>query len=96
MIMMMIMIIHGPRRFQTFRNKKNVYGEGFSAPRPAPKLEDHPLSAVRVCLFNIFADTLRIWRPSVPQQPEDAPCCGDKGPSLHGIIIIIIIINSFS
>jgi hypothetical protein len=27
------------------------------APRPTPKLEDHPLSAVRDCLFNIFAAT---------------------------------------
>jgi hypothetical protein len=25
------------------------------APRPTPKLKDHPLSAVRDCLFNIFA-----------------------------------------
>jgi len=30
------------------------------APRPNPKLEDHPLSAVRDCLFNIFAGTLHI------------------------------------
>jgi hypothetical protein len=29
------------------------------APRPNPKLKDHPLSAVRYCLFNIFAATLR-------------------------------------
>jgi len=28
------------------------------APRPTPKLEDHPVSAVRDCLFNIFAATL--------------------------------------
>jgi len=30
------------------------------APRPTLKLEDHPLSAVRDCLFNIFAAALRI------------------------------------
>jgi hypothetical protein len=36
------------------------------APRPTPKLEDHPLSAVRDCLFSIFAATLHIWRPSPP------------------------------
>jgi len=29
-------------------------------PRPPPKLEDRPLSAVRNCLFNIFAATLHI------------------------------------
>jgi hypothetical protein len=33
---------------------------------PTPKLEDHPLSAVRDCLFNIFAATLHTWRPSPP------------------------------
>jgi len=51
----------GRRRFETFRNKLSVYGEGLLAPRPTPKLKDHPLSAFRGCLFNIFAATLRIW-----------------------------------
>jgi hypothetical protein len=46
------------------RNKHSVwtsfdmilfYGEELLAPRPTPKLEDHPLSAVRHCLFNMFA-----------------------------------------
>ena len=36
------------------------YGEELSVPRPIPKLEDHPLYAVRDCLFNIFAATLHI------------------------------------
>jgi hypothetical protein len=35
-------------------------GEALLALRPNPKLEDHPLSAVRDCLFNIFAATLHI------------------------------------
>jgi hypothetical protein len=43
-----------------FRNMIRVYGEEFLAPRPNPKLEDHPLSAVRDGLFNIFAATLHI------------------------------------
>jgi len=34
------------------------YGEELLAPRPTPKQEDHPLSAIRDCLFNIFAATL--------------------------------------
>jgi hypothetical protein len=42
----------------------NIVFYGLLAPRPTPKLEGHPLSAVRVCLFNIFTATLRIWRPS--------------------------------
>ena len=29
--------------------------EGLLTPRPTPKLEDHPSSAVRDCLFNLFA-----------------------------------------
>jgi hypothetical protein len=35
------------------------YGEEL-APRPTPKLKDHPLSAVRGCLFNIFATVFSI------------------------------------
>jgi hypothetical protein len=42
------------------------YGEELLAPRPAPKLEGHPLSAVRDCLFNIFAATLHTWRVFPP------------------------------
>jgi len=34
------------------------YGEKLLATRPSPKLEDHSLSAVRDCLFNILAATL--------------------------------------
>jgi hypothetical protein len=30
------------------------------APRPTPKLEDHPLSFVRGCLFNIFAANFQL------------------------------------
>ena len=36
------------------------YREGLLAPLPTPKLEDHPLSAVHGCLFNLFAATLHI------------------------------------
>ena len=36
------------------------YREGLLAPRPTPKLEDHPSSAVRDYLFNIFAAALLI------------------------------------
>jgi len=40
------------------RDKESFYNEEFSTPRPNSKLEDPPLSAVRDCLFNIFAVTL--------------------------------------
>jgi len=59
------------------------YGEELLAPRPTTKLEDHFLSAVRDCLFNIFAATLHICRPLLHPQPEDAPCRGDGGPTYN-------------
>jgi hypothetical protein len=43
-----------------FRNKIRFYGEELIASPPTPNLEDHPLSTVRDCLFNLFADTLHI------------------------------------
>ena len=39
---------------------KVFYREALLAPRPTPKLEDHPSSAVRDCLSNLFAATLII------------------------------------
>ena len=41
-----------------FRDSVCLNSEQLSAPRPTPKLEDHSWSAVRHCLFNIFASTL--------------------------------------
>ena len=34
-----------------FRNKIRFYGDESLTPRPTPKLEDHPLSALRDCFF---------------------------------------------
>jgi len=45
----------GPRRFETFRNKLNFYGERLLALRPTSNIEDRPFSAVPDCLFNIFS-----------------------------------------
>jgi hypothetical protein len=61
-------------------NKFFFYGEGLT-PRSTPKLEDHPLLSVHVCLFTIFAATFHSWRPFLLPQPEDAPCCGDRDPT---------------
>jgi hypothetical protein len=41
-----------------YRNKAIFYGEEFLALRPTPKLEEDTFSALRDCLFNIFAATL--------------------------------------
>jgi len=43
-----------------FCNKASFYSEELSVPRPNRKLDDHPLLAVRDCLFNIFAAFLYI------------------------------------
>jgi hypothetical protein len=73
----------GPKRFETFRNNRNFYGEGLLAPRATPKLEDHPLSAVRGCLFNIFAATLRNWRTSSIRNLSTRHVVG---PTQHGFL----------
>ena len=44
----------------TIHNMIRFYDEELLARRPTTKLEDHPLSAVRDCFFNIFAVTLHI------------------------------------
>jgi hypothetical protein len=43
-----------------FVTKMRFHGEELLAPHQTPKLEDHPLSAIRDSLFNIFAATLHI------------------------------------
>jgi hypothetical protein len=58
------------------------YGKEPLALRPTPKPVDHLLSAVRDCLFNIFAATLHIWKPFLHPQPEDAPLITVTGAQL--------------
>jgi len=55
-----------------FHNRGHFYGEELLPPRPTPKLEDHPLSAVCNCLFNIF--TANLWGCS----KIILKCCGDE------------------
>jgi hypothetical protein len=49
-----------------FSKKAIVHGEEFLAPRPTSKLENQLLSAVRDCLFNIFAGRPSAWDKSAP------------------------------
>ena len=46
-------------RMRVFLNRV-FYREGLLTPRPTPKLEDHPSSAARDCLLNLFAAALLI------------------------------------
>jgi len=51
----------GPRlSVWTSHNKVCFNAELLLAFHPTPKLEDHPLSAVRDCYFNIFTSTLHV------------------------------------
>ena len=52
------------------RNVTRFYVEELLAPSPTPKLEDHTLSAVRDCSFNIFAATLHIGGRSSIRNPR--------------------------
>ena len=63
---------------ELFRNIVIFKGGESLAPRPSPKLEDHPFSAVRDGLFSIFAGLLPIWKPFLQVEPVDMPCCGDR------------------
>jgi hypothetical protein len=76
-------ICPGPRLLMNFRNKLIFYGEELLAPRPTPKLEYHSLSAVRDCLFNIFAATPHIWRPSPPSATWGRAMPWWQGTHLH-------------
>jgi hypothetical protein len=61
----MYLVSPRPRRCERFRNTLIFHGEEFLIPFPHPKLEGHPLSDIRVWLFNIFAailPNLSSWR----------------------------------
>jgi hypothetical protein len=55
-----------PSNPQNFVTSRLFKGEELLTPHPTPKLKGPLLSAVRYCLFNIYAATLQIWRPSLP------------------------------
>jgi hypothetical protein len=64
------------------------YGEEFLAPRSNPEMEDHPVSAVRDCLFNIFVDTLHIEGRSFICNLRTRHCRGGRYPGLDGRVIL--------
>ena len=64
----------------SFVTSLSLYGKELLVPRLTLKLEDHPLSAARDCLFSIFAATFHTRRPFLLPPPEDAPCHGDRDP----------------
>jgi len=82
----------GPRLTRwLFSNRICFYVEGLLAPRPPPKLEDHPLSAVHDCLFNIFAATLHIGgRSSIRNlRTRHAVVTGSYLTEVHGEFLAV-------
>jgi len=70
------------------------YREGLLAPRPTPKLEDHPLSVVHDCLFNLFAATLHIGGRIL--RKRHAVVTGTRYTWIHFILFFIIINLKFT
>lgn len=52
-------------------------GEKLISPCPDSKLEEHPSSSVRNCLFGIVSATLHVCRPFLHLQNKDTQCSGD-------------------
>jgi hypothetical protein len=73
-----------PRLLKHFRNKLSFYDEELLVSRLTPKLDDHPLSAVRDSLFSIFAATLHTWRASPPSATWGRGMPLWQGTHLHG------------
>ena len=65
-----------PRLCEMIRNTIRFCGEELPAPRPTAKLETHPLSAVRDCLFNTLAANLH-------PHPEEVPFRVDRDPQIR-------------
>jgi hypothetical protein len=55
--------------YKCFVTNIGFQSEELLAPRPTPKLEEHPLYAVRDCLFNIFAATPHVGGRSSIRNP---------------------------
>jgi hypothetical protein len=64
------------------------YGEELLAPRSTPKLEGHPLSAVRNFLLNIFAVTLHIGGRSSTRNQRTRHAVV-TGPTYHVAELVI-------
>ena len=78
-------ISSSPKPCETCRNILSFHCEELLAPRPTPKLEEHPLSAIHDYLLNIFAATLHTWRPFLHPQSNNAACRDDKDPPITAV-----------
>jgi hypothetical protein len=83
----------GHRRFETFLNVIDFYGEMLLHPRSTLKFENHRFSGVHDCLFNIFVAALHIWRPSPPSATwRRAMPWWCKGPHLILVSLYLLLL----
>ena len=61
----------------------SFYGEELLASRPTPKLEDHLVSAVRECLFNIFSNYPPYLEAVPPSATWGRAVSWWQGPTYH-------------
>jgi hypothetical protein len=77
----------GPMLLDIFHNKLIFYCEELLAPRPTPA-GGPPLFSCSLYSKLRSISGGRLLHP----QPEDAPCRGDKGPTLHGSISLLLLL----
>ena len=75
-------IIPAPRLMFMIPNKTNFHSEVFSTPRPTPKLEDHPLSAVRD-LCSVYSRLPSILEAVTPSATWGCAMPWWQGPTYH-------------
>jgi hypothetical protein len=73
----------GPRQMNPFRNKTRFYCEDLLAFRPTPKLEEHPLCAVRDC-FAIYSQLTSILEAVSPSTIRGCFKLWSQGPTYNG------------
>jgi len=68
----------------------SFYGEELLAPRPTPTLEDHLLSTVRECLFNIYSQLPTILEAVPPSATWWRAMPWWQGPTYRGVDLLIL------
>ena len=84
----------GPRLSLWMVNTIRFYREELLALRPTPKPEHHPLSAVRDCLFNIFAATLHTGGGSSIRNLRTRQAVVTGTPTYHGSLYTYLLTYS--
>jgi len=80
----------------TFCNMIHFYGEEMLAPRPTPKLEDHPVSAVRlyVCVWETARAPIPVaaWSKAQFYSHSPAAIVGSNPTGGHGCLSVVSVV----